>query len=239
MSTFSGVIFDFNGVLWWDSALQECSWKQFSATLRGMPLSDEELRVHVHGRNNRHTLEYLTGRALAPEEVERLTEQKEQGYRQLCLAQDDAFRLAPGAETLLDWLVAHAIPRTIATASGKSNVDFFAAHLRLGQWFDLGAVVYDDGARPGKPAPDIYLQAARNLRLAPGRCIVIEDSHSGIAAAHAAGIGYIVGLASTHPAPALAALPGVSRVIKRLSDFPVHLLDSATDFPCIPALPNR
>lgn len=90
------------------------------------------------------------------------------------------------------------------------------AHLHLGCWFDAGLTVYDDGSRPGKPAPDIYLQAARNLGLAPAQCVVVEDSRSGIEAAHAAGIGHIVALgpADGHHQP--ACLVGVGQVVESL-----------------------
>jgi beta-phosphoglucomutase-like phosphatase (HAD superfamily) len=219
MTAYQGLIFDFNGVLWWDNHLQEQSWRQFSAAMRGTPLSDEEMAVHVHGRTNSHTLGYLAGRSLSAGEVEELGEQKESLYRQLCLDLGAAFQLSPGAADLLDWLVAQGIPRTIATASGKRNLDFFVDHLHLDRWFDVPAIVYDDGSRPGKPAPDLYLQAAANLDLAPAQCIVVEDSHSGIQAAHAAGIGYIVALgpASTHSQ--LAQLEGVREVIDSLERF--------------------
>ncbi len=220
VTRFRGLVFDFNGVLWWDSPLQERSWRQFSAAMRGTPLSDEEMRVHVHGRTNRHTLEYLAGRALTDQELPRLVQQKEQIYRQLCLEQGQGFRLSPGAVELLDFLVRHSIPRTIATASERTNLDFFFKHLGLDAWFDIEQVVYDDDTRPGKPAPDVYLQAARNLGLEPAHCVVVEDSPSGLRAAHAAGIGYIIALgpASTHKQ--LACLAGVDLVIETLHQVP-------------------
>jgi beta-phosphoglucomutase-like phosphatase (HAD superfamily) len=222
--TYQALIFDFNGVLWWDGHLQEQSWRQFSAQIRGEPFSPEEMAVHVHGRTNRYTLEYLVGLALVASEVERLSEQKETIYRQLCLDQGLDFRLSPGAVELLDFLAAHGVPRTIATASGKANVDFFVEHLVLERWFDAGLIVYDDGARPGKPAPDIYRQAAANLALAPGQCVVVEDSRSGIQAAHAAGIGYIVALGPVQAHGQLARLDGVSEVVASLAQFPKEKL---------------
>lgn len=221
---FQGIIFDFNGVLWWDGSLQERSWRQFSAELRGWPLSADEIAVHVHGRNNGHTLEYLVGRPVAGEELRELTQQKETIYRQLCLDQGEAFKLSPGAVELLDFLAAHHIPRTIATASEKTNLDFFVAHLHLDRWFDLSLIVYDDGTRPGKPAPDLYLQAARNLGLAPARCVVVEDSRSGIEAAHAAGIGYIVALGPVDGHGEFARLEGVVQAIENLEQLPSEKL---------------
>lgn len=62
------------GVLWWDSALQEQAWREFTAEVRGHAFSSEEMATHVHGRNNRHTLEYLTERTLSDTELAELTE---------------------------------------------------------------------------------------------------------------------------------------------------------------------
>ncbi len=216
MTTYKGIIFDFNGVLWWDNHLQELSWREFSAKIRGTPLSDEEMAVHMHGRNNQYLQEYLAGRPVTGQELEQLIEEKEIAYRQLCLTQGENFKLSPGAIELLDFLVEHHIPHTIATASGKSNLDFFIEHLKLGQWFNLNQIVYDDGSRPGKPAPDIYLQAAKNLDLSPAECVVVEDSHSGIQAAHAAQIGWIVALGPIDTHQQLTSLKGVDTVIENL-----------------------
>jgi beta-phosphoglucomutase-like phosphatase (HAD superfamily) len=189
-----GVVFDFNGVLWWDNALQEQAWRDFSADFRGYALSDEEMAVHVHGRNNHHTLSYLSGRALSAQEAAQLSEKKEAGYQRLCLEQGQAFRLSTGAISLLDFLVSKNIPHTIATASGKANVDFFIKHLELARWFDTQLIVYDDGSMAGKPAPDYFLAAAGKLGLDARSCIVIEDSLSGLQGAQAAGIGYVYAL---------------------------------------------
>jgi beta-phosphoglucomutase-like phosphatase (HAD superfamily) len=221
---YHGIIFDFNGVLLWDSHLQEQAWRQLSAELGRRPLSEQEYAVHVHGRNNQHTLEYLTGRSMHGDELARLSSRKEAAYRQLCLDQGPGFRLSPGAVDLLDFLSDHQIPRTIATASGKANLDFFVENLGLDRWFKTEWIVYDDGTRPGKPAPDIYHQAAGNLALDPARCIVVEDSRSGIQAAHNAGIGHIIALgpASTHGR--LAKLAGVDAVVASLDQVPVERL---------------
>jgi beta-phosphoglucomutase-like phosphatase (HAD superfamily) len=224
----AGVIFDFNGVLWWDEHLQERSWGDFSTRLRGVPLSSGEMAVHVHGRNNRHTLEYLLERRLDEAELAQLAEEKEEIYRRLCLAEDGhnpgdqssswGFRLSPGAVELLDRLVDLGIPRTIATASGRSNVDFFVAHLSLDRWFDPAGIVYDDGTLPGKPAPDVYLRAARVLGQPPACCVVIEDSRAGIEAARRAGIGHLIALGPRSSHKALRWLPGVNQVVASLHE---------------------
>jgi beta-phosphoglucomutase len=217
------IIFDFNGVLWWDGRLQEDAWQTFAVQLRGRPFTPEEMAVQVHGRTNRHTLEYLTGQILTAEQSNQLSEQKETIYREMCLALGEQFQLSPGAAELLDFLVANRIPHTIATASGKGNVDFFVKHLDLGRWFHLDQIVYDNGTRRGKPAPDCYRDAALVLATAPGNCVVVEDSRSGMAAAHAAGIGHIVALGPLPAHERLAQVAGVKQVVTDLSQIPRSL----------------
>lgn len=218
------VIFDFNGVLWWDGHLQDKAWKAYSTELRGFPLSDEEMNVHVHGRNNRYTLEYLLSQALTEPQLEQMSEEKETLYRRLCLEQGANFKLSPGAVELLDFLVARQIPHTIATASARPNVDFFVQQLALVRWFDVGKIIYDDGTKAGKPAPDFFLQAAATLDRDPRMCMVIEDSRSGIAAARAAGIGMIIALGPQEKRQELEQLAGVDRVIESLHDLPRTLI---------------
>jgi beta-phosphoglucomutase-like phosphatase (HAD superfamily) len=213
---YQGAIFDFNGVLLWDGHLQGRAWGRFSEEKRGVPFSQKEMAIHVHGRNNQHTLQYLMGQAIKGEELHRCTQQKEAIYRRLCLDQGEDFRLSPGAVELLDFLVTNDIPHTIATAAEKTNLAFFVKHLDLTRWFKLEQIVYDDGNRPGKPAPDIYLQAARNLGLDPARCVVVEDSRSGIQAAHAAGTGHIIALGPHHTHSVLTELEGVNDVVENL-----------------------
>lgn len=215
---YNGIIFDFNGVLLWDSPLHERAWQSMALALRGTPLSQRDLLERVHGVNNRHILEYLCGKPLSAETIARLSNRKEAAYRQACLAQGDQFALSPGAVPLLNWLADHDIPRTIATASEKDNVAFFIAQLRLDTWFEPGAIVYDDGALAGKPAPDMYLAAARAIGVDPAACVVVEDAATGIAAARAAGIGRIYALGPPERHAYLAARPGVYRAVTHLGE---------------------
>ena len=217
---FLGIIFDFNGVLWWDKHLQEQAWSQFAEQFNGISFTSEAMAVRVHGRNNQHTLEYLAGTSLDDKRLKQLSDQKETIYRDLCLAQGDDFKLPPGATDLLDDLVDNGIPHTIATASGKDNLDFFMEHLHLDQWFEIENILYDDGSIPGKPAADIYLQAAEILGLNPGDCVVVEDSLSGIQAAHAAGTGYVIAVGAGEGYEHMIGLQGVDLVVENLGQIP-------------------
>ncbi|MFC1997360.1 HAD family hydrolase [Chloroflexota bacterium] len=213
---YKGLIFDFNGVLLWDDRIQRDSWRAFAGQLRERALSDDEIDIHVHGRNGQYTLEYLLEELIEPEEALELMEQKEAIYRGMCLNLNGDFRLSPGAVGLLDDLVKHNIPHTIATASARKNVDFFVEYLDLENWFEIERIVYDNGEIPGKPAPDLYLEAANKLKILPEACVVVEDSRSGIQAAHAAGAGWVVALGPVETHATLAKLPGVNQVIASL-----------------------
>jgi len=117
-----GVIFDFNGTLFWDTELQEVSWDKYLAA-HGINLTREQKKEYIHGRNGRDTLEILFKRKLTDQEVLQYTEEKEIIYRSDCLK--SKMELAPGAVKLLDYLKEKGIPMAVATAAGKSNVDFF------------------------------------------------------------------------------------------------------------------
>lgn len=221
---YNGIVFDFNGVLFFDADLQVQSWRHISKDLRGYEMTAEEFDTHVRGRPNSYVLRYLAGRIIADQELGDLIQAKESLYRDLCLKNPRSFNLSPGSRDLLDTLAQHRIPRTIATSSEITNVQFFIQHLNLHQWFDVTKIVYDDDARPGKPAPDMYLAAAKNLGIVPPECVVVEDAISGIEAARAAGIGHIIGLGARAEHAGLRARPGVSAVIENLEQFPLETL---------------
>ena len=221
---YQGIIFDFNGVLILDTPLQEKAWKMFAHTQRGYAFDEQEMSIHVHGRPNSHTLNYLFGQPLLDNELGEQIQIKESIYRKLCLDSKDQFCLSPGAVQLLNYLKKYQVPRTIATASEITNLNFFIHHLRLDHWFDVNRIVYDDGTISGKPEPDIYVKAAKNIGLNPSECIVIEDSVSGIEAAKRAGIGFIIALGENALHGQLKQLPGVQEVIETLKAFPKDIV---------------
>lgn len=187
-----GIIFDFNGTLFWDSEIQENAWKTFGTKLSGRNITDEEFNTYFHGRTNKDTLEYLTERVLTDKEVNELAQQKESIYRDLCKSDLNKFKLAPGVERYLDYLKENNIPFTIATASETNNVNFFIKEFQLDKWFDIIKIVYDDGTFRGKPEPDIYLKASEALNIQPDNCIVFEDALSGVQSAQRAGVKEII-----------------------------------------------
>lgn len=182
-----GVIFDFNGTLYWDSALHEEAWRTFIQQLTGRILTETDMKNQVHGRINRDILHYALDRELTTAEVHEFSDTKENIYRQLVQNSPSHQNLAPGAVELLEYLKDLKIPFTIATSAERSNVDFYFEFLNLGRWFDFPRLIYDDGTIIPKPAPDIFLKAASKLEVPAAKCLVLEDSITGIQSAHRAG----------------------------------------------------
>ena len=208
-----GIIFDFNGTLFFDSHMHYEAWRIYSRKLRGYEFTDDEMREKMFGRTNADIIEYAIGKKPSPEMVEKLAKEKEGMYREMCLKNRDTFVLAPGAEEFLNYLKENNIPRTIATMSEWDNVEFYIKEFNLEKWFDLNKIVYSNGEIPGKPAPDIYEIAAKNIELNPKDCIVVEDALSGIESANKAGIGKIIAIASVESDSLYRKIPCVSQII--------------------------
>lgn len=183
-----GVVFDFNGTLFWDTELQNRSWDEFLDRY-GFKLSEEEKLTWVHGINAMDTFEYLFKRPCSAEEVYQLTEEKEVIYRAMCLEQ--GMEWAPGALELIRFLKASNVPIAIATAAAKNNLDFFVEQLDLHQYFDPKQIIYNDGTMRGKPNPDLFSKAIEAIGIPAKHVTVFEDSLAGVEAAKRSGAGNI------------------------------------------------
>ncbi len=208
-----GILFDFNGTLFWDSQLHIDTWREYSAKLREKPFTDEEMLKYMFGRTNEDIIEYAIGKKPDKELVERIASEKEAIYRQMCLDKPEKFKLAPHATEFLDYLKSKKIPMTIATMSEWCNVEFYIKEFNLEKWFDLDKIVYSDGTIPGKPSPAIYQIASERIGLTPLDCVVIEDALSGIESAKRAGAGKIIAVASREPVDFYKNLTCVSQII--------------------------
>jgi len=94
--------------------------------------------------------------------------------------------LKAGCDELLAEARARAVPCAVASSSARPLVE--ATLGRFGLLDRFGAIVTGSCVERPKPAPDIFVEAARRLRAAPGECVVLEDSLAGVSAARAAGM---------------------------------------------------
>lgn len=187
-----GVIFDFNGTMFFDSPLHLKAWKERAKIYFGKNLTDREVEQNIQGRSNHLILSYLSSSPLSEEEERRIGLEKEKRYRKL-VRENPSLSLAPGLLSFLSLLKEHQVPRAIATSSEKTNRAFYLKTFPLLEYFEKTNIVYDDGSfTKGKPDPEIYQVAIRRLGLHPLDCVIFEDSLSGLESAYKAKAGRIV-----------------------------------------------
>jgi len=175
------VIFDMDGLLFDTEALYQQAYLE-AARLGGYDVSADVVRLTigvpwVRGRGL--LLQQLGERFPIDDYYTSMTDRFE------ALSATE-LRLKPGVLELLDLLDELDLPRCIATSSAHETVrDHLAAH-RLTHRFH--AVIGHGDYRNSKPAPDPYLVAAERLGAPAGFCLALEDSHSGVRSASAAGM---------------------------------------------------
>ncbi len=116
------------------------------------------------------------------------------------IAADAGIELKPGLLALLDRLDALGILKAVGTSSTASEAERCLRLAGLRDRFSI--VVTGDQVPNGKPAPDIFLEAARRLVVTPAACVVFEDSNAGAEAAYIAGMPVYVIPDLTPPTPA-------------------------------------
>lgn len=143
--------------------------------------------------------------------------------REVVAAMADGYRadlpLLPGARQAVEQL-AKAFTLAVASSANRELIVLVLEVARLGQHF--AAVVSSEEVAKGKPAPDVYLEAAARIGIAPGDCVAVEDSSNGLRSAHAAGMTVVaVPNRAFPPAPdalrlAAATVPRVDAVTAAL-----------------------
>ena len=182
---YSHVIFDLDGVLLDTEKL----YTQSTQTVVGEygKTFDWTLKSQMMGRHE------LEGARLLVEQLELPISAEEYLRRQMPIA-EGLFSTAsevPGAEAFVAVLAQRGHVLAVGTSSIRRLYDLKTAHL---PWFSaFSAVISGDHpeVRALKPAPDIFLAAARAIAGPPARCLVLEDSPAGVVAARAAGMSVI------------------------------------------------
>lgn len=108
-------------------------------------------------------------------------------------------------------------PLAVASSSNPELIEVVLERAGIAELF--GAVVSSQEVARGKPAPDVYLEAAQRLGVDPARCAAVEDSHNGIRSARAAGMRVVV-FPNTHFPPDAESLALADVVVQSLGDVP-------------------
>jgi beta-phosphoglucomutase len=202
-------IWDLDGVII-DSAEQHWrSWQQLAVETH-TTFTEADFRRTFGMRNADIIPRYWRIQSAA--DIKRLADRKEAIYRDLL--RSSAWPL-PGALDLLHALHDAAWHQALASSAPMDNIQLVLDLLDLRTLLD--AVVSGEEAPNGKPAPDIFLAAARALNIGPMHCVVFEDAVAGVQAAHAAGMRCI---AVTNGRPS-GELEIADRVVATLAEIAV------------------
>ena len=185
---YQGIIFDFNGTLFFDNDKHVKAWNEISKILRGKEITLEELHTKLNGTPNIQNILYFTDGKATKEELEKYSQKKEEYYRQFCKEDTKNFHLVDGVCEFFDHLKEKDIPFTI---------------------------VYDDGTYENKIA--MFHKAADVIGIDMKDIRIYEDSNSGIRNAYDAGCEQIVVICDKEKEEEFLKRPGVIEVMQDFS----------------------
>ena len=174
------VVFDLDGVLIQSEEVWDDVRERFVRERGGR--YDAEIQRAMMGMSSPEWSRYLHEHAGVPDEPDAINAEV---VRRLLSAYHDRLPLIPGALDAVRRL-ADRFPLGIASSSNRELIDAVLEAAGLAPLF--AATVSSEEVAHGKPEPDVYLEAARRLGVAPERCAAVEDSHGGIRAAKNAGM---------------------------------------------------
>jgi len=212
-----GVVFDLDGLLLdseqvWDTAREELARERggrwhADAQRDMMGMSSPEWSRYMHD---------VIGLPESPDEI------SHEVVRRLEAIYRHHLPVLPGAREAVERIGARW-PLALASSSNRELIDLALELLGVARVFR--ATVSSEEVGRGKPAPDVYLEAARRLGVDPRRVAAVEDSHNGIRAAKAAGMR-VVAIPNAHFPPDPDALAEADAVLRSLDDLTPEVIDS-------------
>jgi HAD superfamily hydrolase (TIGR01509 family) len=122
-----------------------------------------------------------------------------------------------GAVGVLEKLAADGVPYCVASSGSHERIRVGHRKTGLDRWFDEERIFSSQDVGRGKPAPDLFLYAAERMGVAPGKCVVVEDSPLGVQAGVAAGMD-VYGFTAMTPAERLAGATQLFSEMGELAD---------------------
>lgn len=175
------VIFDMDGLMFDTERLWDTLWEPACKEL-GLPLPPDMAKFQAGGRGlagdnlRRHVAQYIPG---DPQKVlDKVWQLADERFAQ-------GVPCKPGLKELLSYLEDLGMPRIVASSSPRTMIELNLQTTGTARYFH--DIVCGDEVKLCKPAPDIFLEAARRIKVDIHDCMVLEDSHNGIRAGHASG----------------------------------------------------
>jgi HAD superfamily hydrolase (TIGR01509 family) len=203
------VVFDLDGVLIQSEEVWDTVRERYTRERGGR--YDAEIQRAMMGMSSTEWSRYLHETAGIPDEPEAINAAV---VRLMLDAYERKLPLIDGAVDAVQRL-ARTYPLGLASSSNRQLID--AVLRAAGLEGDFTATVSSEEVARGKPAPDVYLEAARRLGVEPMDCAAVEDSHGGIRSAKAAGMRVIAIPNPSYP-PDDAALAQADVVLRSLAE---------------------
>lgn len=211
-------LFDLNGTMINDMEYHTLAWYSIMTEDLGADLDYANVKKEMYGKNH-EVLERVFGKdKFSPEEIERLSVDKEKRYQAGYLPH---LALIVGLDNFLERAKAAQIPMAIGSAAIPFNIDFVVDGLNIRHYLD--AIVSADDVQMSKPDPETFLKAAAALGVAPADCLVFEDAPKGVESALNAGMQCFV-LTTTHTVEEFYGYPNILGYITDYNDTKLNLL---------------
>ncbi|MEX0686371.1 MAG: HAD family phosphatase [Balneolales bacterium] len=185
-----GVIFDMDGVLVHSNPTHKKALKAFFEK-HDKEITDEFLHNEVFGRTNKEWIPDVFG-DLPVHTINEMANEKEKVFREIF---NPVEAMVPGLKIFLNMLFDNEVKLAVATSAPVENADFVLSALSIRDYFDV--ILDSSHVKEGKPEPEIYLKAAEAIGFPAKKCIVFEDSLSGVESAIRAG-AKVIGVTTTH-----------------------------------------
>lgn len=197
-------IFDMDGTLIDNTPFHYQAWQQLFKKYNMPQISKETYLTGISGVPILNTLKKYFGEDTEEAKMKELIKEKKEFY-------ENAFKpfLRPinGLETFLNDLKNSGMSIALATSSNMEDVDFIFGTIPIRRYFD--AIVIGSMVSQPKPSPQIFLKAAEQLNIRPEKCVVFEDSISGLKAGNNAGMK-VIGIATAHPLETVSKLANLA-----------------------------
>lgn len=176
-----GAVFDMDGLMIDTEKLLVRFWREASAE-HGYDMTVEHV-LGIRSLSRKYAIPKLKG--IFGEDFDFLSVRARRIELMNSYIDEHGFDVKKGLFELLDYLKSHSYKIAVATATDLTRATAYLNRINALEYFD--AIVCGDMIKNGKPEPDIYLEASKQLELEPCECVAFEDSPNGIKSAYTAG----------------------------------------------------
>ena len=176
-----GVIFDMDGLMIDTECLYQKFWCQ-AANEYGFPMTKDHV-LGIRSLAAKYAIPHL--KEIFGENFDYYTVRRRRIQLMNDYIEQNGITKKPGLDQLLEYLKSMDLKIAVATATDYQRTKMYLESIKVFHYFDK--IVCGDMIKNGKPSPDIYLEASRQLELKPDECIALEDSPNGILSAYKAG----------------------------------------------------